>query len=183
MKKLIAKMALATVVAAGAAAFVAPSASASTINWTLQGVAFDDGGTAFGTFSTDSTNGNVTAWNITTTAGSALSGYLYNSTNSSFYPSGGAYYIFSPTYWTTWNDVFASPLTSPGVISLALGYYAYEMDLLHVSRIRHVLSGAAIGVIASTPLPAALPLFATGLGVTWLLARRRKRMPKPAMAA
>jgi hypothetical protein len=37
--------------------------------------------------------------------------------------------------------------------------------------------------IASTPLPAALPLFATGLGLIGLLARRRKRKAAAALAA
>jgi hypothetical protein len=37
--------------------------------------------------------------------------------------------------------------------------------------------------IAATPLPAALPLFATGLGVAGLLARRRKRKNGAAIAA
>jgi hypothetical protein len=37
------------------------------------------------------------------------------------------------------------------------------------------LSGAVVTGDGTTPLPAALPLFATGLGALGLLARRRKR--------
>jgi hypothetical protein len=40
-----------------------------------------------------------------------------------------------------------------------------------------------ITIQAATPLPAALPLFATGLGVMGFLARRRKRKGSAAVAA
>ena len=42
---------------------------------------------------------------------------------------------------------------------------------------------AANAEIGATPLPAALPLFAGGLGMVGLLARRRKRNASPAVAA
>jgi hypothetical protein len=40
-----------------------------------------------------------------------------------------------------------------------------------------------LGDVVATPLPAALPLFAGGLGVIGLLARRKKRKAAPAVAA
>jgi hypothetical protein len=47
----------------------------------------------------------------------------------------------------------------------------------------HDYSSAAVVPVTSVPAPAALPLFATGLGVVGLLARRRKRKNAAAIAA
>ena len=62
--------------ALGIAAF-AGSATASILNWELENVQFDDGGQMSGTFSVDTTVGVVTAFDITTTAGSILAGFHY----------------------------------------------------------------------------------------------------------
>jgi hypothetical protein len=64
-------------------------------------------------------------------------------------------------------QIYSGPITSPAFILdtpflLARGGNAGGQDTL---------------IISATPLPAALPLFATGLGVMGLLARRRKRKP------
>jgi hypothetical protein len=56
-------------------ALMALPANAVTLNWTLSGVKFDDGGAASGTFSTDSTTGNVLGFNIVTTAGALIPGF------------------------------------------------------------------------------------------------------------
>ena len=45
------------------------------------------------------------------------------------------------------------------------------------------LRGNLTAELGVTPLPAALPLFATGLGLTWLLSRRRNRISKSAITA
>ncbi len=66
--------------AVGLLLFALPLPSfASTIVWTLDGVTFEDGGTASGTFATDSTTGAVTSFNIVTTFGTTLEGTTYNS--------------------------------------------------------------------------------------------------------
>jgi hypothetical protein len=46
-----------------------------------------------------------------------------------------------------------------------------------------VWTGSGIAAISATPLPAALPLFAGGLGVIGLFGRRRKRKNTTAIAA
>jgi hypothetical protein len=38
-----------------------------------------------------------------------------------------------------------------------------------------LIAGPSLGNVSATPLPAALPLFASGLGALGLIARRRKR--------
>jgi hypothetical protein len=43
----------------------------------LEGVTFDDGGNANGTFSTDSSTGDIVSYDITTTTGTAVLGAVY----------------------------------------------------------------------------------------------------------
>ena len=69
MKKLV----IGSVALAISVALSAP-VQASIIDWTLEGVTFDDGGTASGTFSTNSSTGDIVSYDITTTAGSNSSG-------------------------------------------------------------------------------------------------------------
>ena len=79
MKKLlIGSVALAISIAASAPVL------ASVINWTLEGVTFDDGGTASGTFSTDLSTGDIVSYDITTTTGTAVLGAVYDPSNAPF---------------------------------------------------------------------------------------------------
>jgi hypothetical protein len=64
-------------------AISAMPAQASVIDWTLQNVVFSDGGSASGTFSTDSATGDVLNFDITTTSGSKLGGTVYDDTVAS----------------------------------------------------------------------------------------------------
>src|SRR5215813_9278566 len=57
-------------------------ASADGATWTFSGVTFDDGGTASGSFFYDATNNTYSDINMTTTAGTLLTGALYTSISS-----------------------------------------------------------------------------------------------------
>jgi hypothetical protein len=154
------------------AAFIALPSNASTIDWTLTNVTFNDGGTASGTFESDSTTGFVTAFDITTAAGSTLGGFVYDSATvfDNVDISTQLYVLTDSSYLRL---AFMNPLTSAGVDLIdATGGISYEC--LACSPFRLVTGGEALGV-NTTPLPAALPLFATGLGVLGWLGRRRKR--------
>jgi hypothetical protein len=59
------------------------------------------------------------------------------------------------------------PGIDPGGIGIALGFTGFESVTY--------LSGTQLIGTAETPLPATLPLFATGIGALGLLVRRRKR--------
>jgi hypothetical protein len=59
-------------------AALAGSASAAPAVWTLQGVVFNDGGTATGSFSYDPITDTFSDVDVTTTAGSLLPGVTYN---------------------------------------------------------------------------------------------------------
>ena len=55
------------------------TARADLIDWTMSGVAFNDGGTLSGTFRVDTVLHQVTAWDVTTTAGTLLPGFHFTS--------------------------------------------------------------------------------------------------------
>jgi hypothetical protein len=60
------------------------SAWAVVAQWTLQGVVFDDGGTASGSFSFDTVTNTFSDINVTTTAGSARPGATYHFAHADF---------------------------------------------------------------------------------------------------
>lgn len=168
---------LATVILVGAA-FSSIPANASTIDWQLSGVTFDDGGTASGTFSTNSTNGDVIAFDIVTTGGTTLGGTAYDSTASNTFSSNGIYspnsFILSNFDTSTYvNFEFDNPLTGNGIDKLILSDGSYECNMC--ATVRAVVSGEAISDIGTAPIPPSIAIFATGLGVMGLLEWRRKR--------
>ncbi len=168
------------------------SSPASALVWTLTGT-FDDEGTVSGSFSwtvynyLDSTGGSLL---ITTTPGETLSGTTYSIPPSN--PSGGSPpgpngFIITNNYDQVLSIEFQNPLTTPGVDPIVVGAYSYECfsygcppggtDFFDT---RYFTGGYAV---AATPLPAALPLFAGGLGAVGLLGWRRKRKNGAAIAA
>lgn len=168
---------LATVISVGAA-FSSIPANASTIDWQLSGVTFDDGGTASGTFSTNSTNGDVIAFDIVTTGGTTLGGTAYDSTASNTFSSNGIYspnsFILSNFDTSTYvNFEFDNPLTGNGIDKLILSDGSYECNMC--ATVRDVVSGEAISDIGTAPIPPSIAIFATGLGAIGLLEWRRKR--------
>jgi hypothetical protein len=153
-------------------AFAARPAMSATLNWTLQDVSFDDSGTASGTFSTNSTTGFATAFDIATTTGSVLPGVEYNSTTAYIdttelfddefvlrLDSSSQFFILS----------FKKPLTGATPDALFPGLaQEFNIDL----GLRTVTAGDA--VLAATPLPVTLPLFAGGFGLVGLFGMRKK---------
>ena len=152
-------------------------AQAVTLNWTLQGVQFNDGGTASGTFSTDSTSGNLISFNIATTAGSTLAGAIYDPATSfifgdNFY-SANSFLLATTTPFAKpyLNLSFANPLTSGGVNMLNLGgILAGSWECMNCSPIRNVTAGYATTV----PEPASWALMIAGFGLTGAAMRRRR---------
>lgn len=66
---------------------VAQIGSASTVNWSLNAITFNDGATATGTFDWDADSQTLSNWNISTTSGT-LSAFTYTPADS----TAGAYY-------------------------------------------------------------------------------------------
>ena len=86
-------------------------------------------------------------------------------------PFSSYYANISPTLWI---------LSGPGITSATFFSQCYNVCGLNLAI--DDVSSPDIN-LQSTPLPAALPLFATGLGVMGLLARRRKRKNAAALAS
>ena len=171
MNKLIAHVAFA--IALGTCAvFISLPASAATIDYVLVNVTFSDGGTATGTFSWDTVTGTPSAYNITTTATGSFGGFVYNSGTSSASTTSGLfgpdrfaleYPYFSPTLVLR----FANPLSSGGTDFLLTGLNSYEC--MNCSPYRVVTAGAAVEVV---PVPAAVWLFGSALGVMGVMRRK-----------
>jgi hypothetical protein len=154
------------------------TARADLIDWTLNGVVFDDGGTASGTFRVNTVTSQITVWDITTTAGGVLPGYHYSSTlpNQNFSNYGSNTLIVDdPTgneIELTFNSSFGTA-TSNNTIFPA-GTYEYEPSS---GNSRAVTSGAADGTLSNPgPLPGGGLLSYLIVGFGGLAAYRRKAL-------
>ena len=127
---------------------------------------------------TDTTTG-ITLNTLNINLGSTF-GFLYNSTSGAFEVGGTASGVFAVTNNTDDFQLFiANFLSGTPTISTFFYSQASNADIFDANAAASSVSVS----LAATPLPAALPLFATGLGVMGFLARRRKRKAAAALAA
>lgn len=146
-------------------AITAMPARASVIDWTLQDVVFTDGGTASGTFSTDSATGDVLSFDVTTTSGTELAGTVYDDTVAQVYND-----FWGPNSFDLTDESahvylelgFADPLTAPETDLLVPSTGSYECNSCYPYRL--VVSGEAVaGEPAQLPEPTTLGVFFVGL--------------------
>ena len=162
---------------------IAP-ASANTIQtYELNGVTFGDGSTATGTFTLDLTTNAIVSASIVTTprplsfvfVGGDYDGSLFDSLVTS--PSGqlnlAAWAIFpvsgqllSLTFAV--SDLSLASFVAHGTESV------YSVFCLGLCGTRTIVAGT-INAVATTPIPAALPLLMTALGGLGFAGWRRKR--------
>lgn len=165
---LIAAAALATLT-------VAMPAKAVTLVWTLSGVTFDDGGTAFGTFSTDSTTGGLITYSIDTTAGSTLGAFHYDATSSIFLGNNivtsNSFLVANSSVTRYITFAFADPLTTGGINLFKIGGPPNSYECNNCDPLRAVTAGFATTSIV--PEPASWALFVVGFGLVGVTARRR----------
>lgn len=156
---------------------LASAANAASIHWNLVDIAFDDGGTAGGTFETDSATGFLLSYDITTTAGSILGGYHYydegigqfgTSYNSN--PSGFLMSNLAAEFFLQFE--FSNPLMSYGVNMLQVAHEDKEW-YHYPGRSTDVGVGYAVSV-APVPEPETYAMMLAGLGLLGFVARRRK---------
>ncbi len=167
---------------------------ASTIIWTLSGVTFDDGGAASGTFTTDSTTGLVTSFNIVTTAGSILGGAVYGTGTFSAFDN-----FFAPnSFAIAADDVLALPfinfaflnaLNGSGTNPLQVSFdvpanqVAFECNqndcVAADALVRFANAGSAIGVVDAIPEPSTWAMLTLGFAGLGFLSYRRKKQGIP----
>jgi hypothetical protein len=97
----------------------------------------------------------------------------YDSANGQFTTPGGGL-LQTVTFTGISSATFLTPLSTSALYSLT-EVYQITVPAGGSASSTINLAGPIISRETVTPLPAALPLFATGLGVMGLLARRRKR--------
>jgi len=152
---------------------------ATQLDWTLEGVTFNDGGALSGTFVTD-LSGDVLSFDVTSTTGTTLPGFHYSSGSGDVTGSVGWYggpYSFAIENSASTQYVnlsFQNPLAAGGTDLLnpttlsALG--SYECN--NCINSRFVTGGEAIA--ASVPEPKTYGMMLIGLGVLGFIAYRRK---------
>jgi hypothetical protein len=147
----------------------AVAANAIPVTWELQDIIFNDGATASGSFIYDADLDAFSNINVVTTSSEVIEGSTYTEIGSSFAGPGDVY------LGVTYNDNLVFELqedmsNSGGTISVVIGCgftcgsFETEWGLY-----RNVSSGS----ISSVPVPAAVWLFGSGLGLLHWFRRRQ----------
>jgi hypothetical protein len=196
----LARMRALTLLAALLGTYCGMSAPASaSILWTLTGT-FDDGGTVFaGSYFSwtqyDYLDTTADSLLIKTTDGDYLPGFTYAVPGS--FPDGAAPtngFVITNNYYEVLSLEFEYPLTTPGIDPIVFGALSYECRSYGCPpggpvgvNTRYFTGGEATSIVATTdnttPLPAALPLFASGVGGLGFIGWWRKRKIRPAKLA
>lgn len=188
--------------------FAVPASADTLATFVLDDVAFSDDGTATGGFTLDLTKGTLSNVNITTSIDFippfSSFGTTYNNSSSNTFTNGATaqfefdnLYYYLPIPFPTGEDSLIIDLSGPLTATNLTGsptfaasgsetdyFFLCSEDGFCGSR---TITGGSLDVtsleVTSTPLPAALPLFAGGLGMLGVFARRRKRKAEGAISA
>jgi hypothetical protein len=169
--------------------FVVPASADTIANFTLDDVTFSDGGTATGGFTLDLTTSALSNVSVMTSTDGALgttfSSGTFSNSPATFVFANGNFIQFDELTIVLSGGLTPGDLTGSNSFTIATAS-SFEI-FFSAEECEGFCSGRSVadGSLddSATPLPAALPLFATGVGVIGLLARRRKRKNVAAIAA
>jgi hypothetical protein len=154
--------------------FAAAAVNATPVEWTIDSLVFDDGGTGSGTFTYDADTNAYSNIDIVTTAGTASTGAPYMSVID-FAPNDSdflAVMVFPLAGTHSLELSFATSLTNAGGIIAIDGWgesICGQECMFPVTRLRNITAGQ----ISAVPVPAAAWLFGSALaGLGWM---RRKQ--------
>ena len=151
-------------------------ASAAPVRWSLEDVVFDDGGTAFGSFTYDAATNEYSDIDVATTSGTVATGGYYDICNE-FFCAGSvsdSLVVFGmSTDISKWFVIsFDGSLSDSGdIVQISTGPTSTGpcQNSSCESLGRNVVSGS----VSAVPVPAAVWLFGSALaGLGWL---RRKQ--------
>ena len=155
----------------GLAVFLfAGMANAIPVTWTLNNVLFDDGGTAYGSFTYDADINLYSNIDVTTTAGSTASGGHYDVCHFFYCVASGsetlAVFGLSTDDYAWFGITLAGPLSnSGGNVQIQTGPCQTSCEYPG----RDVISGS----VSAVPVPAAVWLFGSALaGLGWMRHKR-----------
>lgn len=175
---------------------IAPACMATEYTFNLDNVTFNDGGTATGSFTLDLSTGTLSNVNIVTSTDMysvpyGTLGTTYNDASSNTFTNGSSAdfgFLNGSIFGFDSLDLqIAGPLTDitlSGSPSFALSgseeddaFFGCEGNSMGACGIRAINGGTldVSGGIADTPLPATLPLFASGLGLLGYCSGRRRK--------
>ena len=150
---------------------ISAAALAAPVEWTLQDVQFEDGGTAYGSFTFDADLDQFTNVNIATTSGTMFSGLEYDDCHWFFGCNESAIIVGIESDDNQWfGFALDSPLTNAGgTRQLVIAPCQASCEFVDTGVVRNVVSGS----VSAVPIPAAVWLFGSALtGLGWM---KRKR--------
>lgn len=155
---------------------LAQSSHAATIQWSLSDGTFDDGSAFSGSFLFDTTSGEITTWDIVSTAGSIVFGETYAPGDGESATADGASVTFvgaGPNERLTLTGF--SPGT-PGSFAPLGGGELHEDAYGDGIASRSITGGTASSPVqgGGVPEPASWALLIVGAGATGALRRRRR---------
>jgi hypothetical protein len=148
---------------------------ARDVVWTLSDVTFDDGGTASGWLEYDADADTIDGWAITTTGGTIMDGFDYQTNIYAFVEGVGDLILGGNSQYDPYLRLHAfGPLSDAGgTVALLTGLDgSYECD--NCDTVRAITGGALVAPASPVPEPAVWTTMVAGFGAIGLVARRRR---------
>ena len=160
----------------------AGSASAANLDWTLNNVAFSDGGTATGSFKYDADTSTYRAFSISVQGGSVLTPFTYNNSNS--FTQAGAFVDtdvrFEKNDFSRYLTLeFFNALTNAGgtvpLVKGNLGQASFECKQ-EICSSNTVTRNITTGTVTARPIPVPGAVFGIIVAGGALIAKQRKQV-------